>query len=49
MCADVLATGLFFVAPARLQAVFGDFSYVIMRADGSVEHTMTPGVGELFV
>ena len=49
MRADALATGLFFVAPARLQAVFGDFSYVIMRADGSVEHTMTPGVGELFV
>lgn len=49
MLADALATGLFFVAAPKLRGVFGDFSYVIMRADGSVEHNLTAGVGELFV
>lgn len=47
--ADALATGLFFATPARLRRYFGAFKYVIMRANGGVEHNLTPEIGELFV
>lgn len=40
MLADALATALFFVPAQRLQQVFGDFLYVILKKDGSIEYTM---------
>lgn len=48
MMADALATALFFVPGSTLYQTFGDFSYVILKKDGSVEHTIG-AIGELYV
>ncbi len=46
--ADGLTTGLFFAEPSDLTKQFGRFTYVIMKKDGTVQHNLTPKVGELF-
>lgn len=41
MLADALTTALFFTPAAQLQTTFGEFTYIIMRSDGRVEHSIT--------
>lgn len=41
MLADALATALFFTPANVLQQQFGDFSYIIMRANSLLEHNVT--------
>jgi FAD:protein FMN transferase len=45
--ADALATALFFAPPKALYQHFGDFRYIIMRVDSSVEHNITD-IGTLY-
>jgi thiamine biosynthesis lipoprotein len=41
MLADALATALFFTSADVLHQQFGDFSYIIMRANSHLEHNIT--------
>lgn len=43
MLADALTTALFFVPATTLKQHFGEFQYIIMRANGAVEYTIDEG------
>lgn len=48
MHADALATGLFFARAKTLQQAFGDFNYVTIKKDGTVNHNIQH-IGDMYV